>query len=133
MRLKTVLVSLTCLIILGSCTKDQDDMDYRAADITFRTDSGYTYLNATVPLNDTLLIGTSVAEGSEQLHTVFVQTRVNGGAWVQKDSIPFTQNPMEFDVQAIMGDAPRAEDWSILAVERNGDATRRILSFTVVE
>ena len=59
--------------------------------------------------------------------------RVNGGEWVQKDSVPFTQNPMALDVQAIMGDVPRSEDWSILAVERSGDATRRSLTFTVTE
>ncbi|MCO6482098.1 MAG: hypothetical protein J5I62_04835 [Flavobacteriales bacterium] len=125
-------LSLLALLLATGCTKD-DDEGYRSAGITFRSDSGYTYLNDTVPVQDTLLIGAMVAEGSQRLQTVYVQMRVNGGSWVQKDSVPFTQNPMALDVQAIMGDVPRTEDWSILAVERNGDATRRSLTFTVTE
>lgn len=125
-------LSLLALLLTTGCTKD-DDEGYRPAGITFRTDSGYTYLNDTVPVQDTLLIGAMVAEGSQRLQTVYVQMRVNGGSWVHKDSVPFTQNPMALDVQAIMGDVPRTEDWSILAVERNGDATRRSLTFTVTE
>lgn len=123
---------MAILLAFVGCSKD-DDQGYRPAGITFRTDSGYTYMNDTVAVNDTLLIGAMVAEGSQRLQTVYVQMRVNGGAWVQKDSLPFTQNPMAFDVQAIMGSTPRTEEWSIMAVERSGDATRRGLTFTVVE
>ncbi|MCB0773625.1 MAG: hypothetical protein KDB93_09640 [Flavobacteriales bacterium] len=125
-------LSLLTLLLASACTKE-DDEAYRPAGITFRTDSGYTFQNDAAQVQDTLLIGALVAEGSRSLQTVYVQMRVNGGEWVQKDSVPFTQNPMALDVQAIMGDVPRSEDWSILAVERSGDATRRSLTFTVTE
>ncbi|HMN06243.1 MAG TPA: hypothetical protein PKD45_11000 [Flavobacteriales bacterium] len=132
MRYLAALATIAVLLASSGCNKD-DDQGYRPAGISFRSDSGYTYLNDTVVVSDTLLIGAMVAEGSQRLRTVFVQMRVNGGAWVQKDSVPFTQNPMAIDVQAIMGNTPRTEEWSIMAVERSGNATRRGLTFTVVE
>ncbi len=134
MRIPVILPALTIMALATSCIKDQSDAGYRAAGITFRTDSGYTYLSDTVSVGDTLLIGAMVAEGSERLQTVFVQMRVNGSDWTDQDTVSFSQNPTAFNVQAIMGDVARTEDWSILAVERNGsNTTRRSLSFTVVE
>ncbi len=120
------------LLVQSACTpEDQDDMGYQPAGITFRTDTGYTYQSDTVGLGDTLRIGAMVAEGSESLDYIYVEMRVNGGNWAQQDTFPFTQNPMAVDFQAIMGDIPRTEEWSVLAVEANGDATRRSLTFTV--
>lgn len=134
MRIAILLLIAALLSMATSCIKDQDDVGYRAAGITFRTDSGYTYLSDTVAVGDTLLIGAMVAEGSERLETVFVEMRTDGGEWVGHDTVAFAQNPMAFNVQAIMGDVPRTEEWSILAVERNGsNTTRRSLTFTVVE
>lgn len=127
-------LAATALLLLAitSCTKeDQDDGGYRAAGITFRTDSGYTFQSDTVGLGDTLRIGAMVAKGSKDLDVVYVEMRVNGGNWAKQDTFPFTQNPMAVDFQAIMGNVPRTEDWSVLAVEHNGDATRRSLTFTV--
>lgn len=132
MRYLIALITLAALLVSSGCTKD-DEQGYRAAGITFRSDSGYTYLNDTVPVLDTLLVGAMIAEGSERLHTIYVEMRVNGGEWVYVDSVPFTENPMALDFQAIMGATPGVEDWGILAVERKGDATRRSLTFTVVE
>jgi hypothetical protein len=131
MRIAVLLFFLAPLLLATSCDKEPDDVAYRAAGITWLTDSGYTFANDTVDLSDTLRIGAVVAEGSERLRTVFVQVSYDGDPWVQHDSIPFTQNPMVLDVQAIMGDAPRSEEWSILARERNGNSTRRSLTFTV--
>jgi|GEM_PF-2738028 len=131
--MRIAILTAALLTLATSCVKDDGD-GYRAAGITFRTDEGYTYRNDTVTVGDTLLIGAMVAEGSERLEVVFVEMRVNAGDWVRKDTVPFTQNPMAFDVQAIMGDVPCTEDWSILAVERNGNnTTRRSLTFTIVE
>lgn len=122
----------TLLSIHSGCTpEDQDDTGYQAAGITFRTDSGYTFQNDTVGLGDTLRIGAMVAEGSQDLDVVYVEMRVNGGTWAKQDTFPFTQNPMAVDFQAIMDTVPHTEDWSVLAVEENGDATRRSLTFTV--
>lgn len=133
--MRMVIALLTAMITLAtSCSKDQDDIGYRPAAITFRTDSMYTHQSDTVAIGDTVLIGALVAEGSERLRTVIVEMRVNGGGWVGQDTIAFGQNPMAINVQAIMGDVARTEDWSIHAVERNGtNTTRRSLTFTVVE
>jgi len=133
MRTLSLFAGITSLLLISTgCTKeDQDDGGYRAAGITFRSDSGYTYQNDTVGLGDTLRIGAMVAKGSEDLDVVYVEMRVNGGNWAKQDTFPFTQNPMAVDFQAIMGNVQRTEDWSVLAVEHNGDATRRSLTFTV--
>ena len=132
MRALLALAATGALLLASTgCTKDQDDIGYQAAGITFRTDSGYTFQNDTVGLGDTLRIGAMVAKGSEDLDVVYVEMRVNGGNWAKQDTFPFTQNPMAVDFQAIMGNVQRTEDWSVLAVEHNGDATRRSLTFTV--
>ncbi|MBS1941540.1 MAG: hypothetical protein JST38_11770 [Bacteroidetes bacterium] len=133
MRTLSLFAGITSLLLASTgCTKEnQDDQGYRPAGITFRTDSGYTFQNDTVGLGDTLRIGAMVAKGSEDLDVVYVEMRVNGGNWAKQDTFPFTQNPMAVDFQAIMGNVQRTEDWSVLAVEHNGDATRRSLTFTV--
>lgn len=127
------LALLAVPVLLSSCTKDEDDAGYRAAGITFRTDSGLTYANDSVHTGDTLHIGAMVAEGSERLRYVLVQYTLEPGPWSLHDSIPFTENPQAVDVTAIMGNLPRTETWSILAVERGGNTTRRNLIFTVQE
>lgn len=132
-RLLFLLPIVVLLFVASSCNKEDDDGAYRAAGITFRMDSGYTHQNDTVLVKDTLLIGPMVSQGSQSLHTVYMERRINGGAWVRQDSVPFGQNPMTFNVQAIMSAQPCTEEWSVLAVESNGNTTRRSLTFTVVE
>ncbi len=120
-------------LLLCSCEKDEGDEGYRAAGITFRSDSGYTHTDDTVGVGDTLHIGAMVAEGSERLQTVYVEFALNGGNWVKHDTVAFSQNPLAVDVRPVMGTSPRTETWSILAVERNGNTTRRNLHLTVTE
>ncbi len=132
-RLLLLLPIVVVVFVASACNKEDDDSAYRAAGITFRMDSGYTHQNDTVLVNDTLLLGPMVSQGSQSLHTVYMERRINGGAWVRQDSVPFGPNPMTFNVEAIMGDVPRTEEWSVLAVENAGNTTRRSLTFTVVE
>lgn len=130
----TVFTAMALVLLLGSsCRKEEDDGGYRAAGITFRMDSGYTYQNDTALVNDTLLIGPMVSEGSRSLYMVYVERSINGGPWQRQDSVPFSANPMTFNVQAIMSPAPCTETWSIVALENGGNTTRRSLTFTVVE
>ena len=127
-------VLLALITVLASCEKEGDDEGYRAAGITFRSDTGYTHMDDTLGISDTVHIGALVAEGSERLRHVLVQYAIDGGQWVLHDSVPFAGNPMAVEVQAIMGSVPRTETWSILAVERNtGYTTRRNLTLTVTE
>jgi hypothetical protein len=133
MRAKLLTASLLLLVLTAGCEKQDDDLGLRPAGITFRTDSGYTYLGDTVHAGDTLLIGALVAEGSEDLQYLRVEMRSNGGSWNLRDSVPFTQNPMAVDVQAIMGAGAHTEEWGFTALEPDGDGTFRSLTFTVTE
>ena len=133
MRKLVVALSACFLFLAASCEKENNDQGYRAAGITYRTDSGYTYMDDTVGVGDTLLIGAMVAEGSERLDRLYVEYAINDGAYQRHDSVDFAQNPMALDFQAIMGGTPRTELWGVLAVERNGNTTRHNLRFTVVE
>ncbi|MDX9750344.1 MAG: hypothetical protein RBT71_04610 [Flavobacteriales bacterium] len=132
-RALLLLPIVVALFAASSCTKEDDDAAYRPAAITFRMDSGYTHQSDTVPVNDTLLIGPLVSEGSRSLHTVFIERSIDGGPWERQDSVPFGPDPMTFNVQAIMSAQPCTEQWSVLAVEHEGNTTRRSLTFTVVE
>lgn len=133
MRPEQCIACLLILLALAGCEKDEDGPDVRPASITFRSDSGYTYLSDTVPAGDTLRLGAMVAEGSEDLQYVRVAVRHNGGNWITRDSVPFTQNPMAIDVQAVMDTGPHTEEWGFNALEPDGDGTLRSLTFTVTE
>ena len=131
-RVLPLLPAVALFLGHSSCNKEEDE-GYRAAGITFRMDSGYTHQDDTVHVNDTLLIGPMISEGSEELQVVYVQLRTPGEDWLMQDSVAFDQNPMTFDVEAVMGVAPGTEEWSILARAVTGNTTRRSLTFTVVE
>ena len=72
------LFSVIIISASTACTKEQTDGDH-AADISFRTDSGYTFLNDTVPISDTLHIGVSVSKGSDNLRSFFVAVAYDNG------------------------------------------------------
>ncbi|HEY0977977.1 MAG TPA: hypothetical protein VGE21_10960 [Flavobacteriales bacterium] len=124
---------LALTLLLASCEKDDDNEGYRAAGITFRSDTGYTHTDDTVGLGDTLRIEALVAEGSERLSRLYVERAILGGATVLTDSMDFGANPTVFPIRAIVDDAPGTEIWSVRAVERDGNTTRRSLRFTVTE
>jgi hypothetical protein len=124
---------LAILLLSTACIKEDDAPNLHPASITFRSDSGYTYLNDTVPAGDSLRLGVMVAEGSEDLEYVRVAVRTDGGAWTLRDSVPFTQNPMAVDVQAVMDAGAHTEEWGFTALEPDGDGTFRSLTFTVTE
>lgn len=130
---RPVSLSLLALLLCAACTKEQDDAGYQPAGITFRSDSGLTYMSDTVGFEDTLHFGAMVAKGSESIDRVYTVLRVNGGTWARQDTFPFTQNPMAVDFQVVTGNTPRTEDWGVEAVEHNGDITRRSLAITVVQ
>ncbi len=112
------------------CTKDQPDGDH-AADITFRTDSGYTWLNDTVPLSDTLHIGISVSKGSDNLRSFFVDVAYDSGPRIRQDSAPVDSDPFTFEKTVITRDQAGTEKWWFSVDEYDGDITQRPLTLTV--
>lgn len=120
------------LLWATSCTKDQDQENtgYRAASITFRQDSGYTYLNDTFPAGDTLRIGVTVDQGSEHLYTFRLDRKYDNGPVMHIDTVAIPAVPFIYDTMLVLRNQPGTEQWSFIAVEGNGDLTKRSLTFT---
>lgn len=127
-----LIFSFTILVLAAStgCTKDQPDGDH-AADFTFRTDSGYTWRNDTVPLSDTLRIGVSVSKGSDNLRSFFVDVAYDGGPRIRQDSAHVESDPFNFEKTVITRDQAGTETWWFSVDEFDGDITQRALTLTV--
>ena len=132
MRLSYILTCIVLLTLFGGCTKeDQPDGD-QAADITFRTDSGYIWRNNdTVPLSDTLRIGVTVSKGSDNLRSFFVDVAYDGGPRIRQDSAHVDSDPFTFEKTVITRDQAGTETWWFSVDENDGDITQRALTLTV--
>lgn len=130
MRTVPACLALMGLLLLGACLKDQDDAGYRAADIEFKSDSGYTYLNDTLPAGDSIRVGVTVTEGSERLYTFLVDRKYDNGPVQHIDTLPMHVKPFHLDTVLLLRDVPGVERWTFIAVEGNGDRTQRHLSIT---
>ena len=127
-----IMASVLSLLLLlgGGCTKDQSDLG-TAASITFRTDSGYTWRDDTVPLSDTLHIGVIATKGSNDLRSLFVYVAYDNAPAVRQDSVPVGSNPFNLEKTVVTRDQAGKEVWTFSVVENNGDITKRSLTFTV--
>ncbi|MBK9597335.1 MAG: hypothetical protein IPO60_03150 [Flavobacteriales bacterium] len=131
--MRSLVFYLLPVIVLSAstaCTKDQPDGDH-AADINFRTDSGYTFLNDTVPLSDTLHIGVSVSKGSDNLRSFFVAVAYDNGPRIRQDSVHVDSDPFTFEKTVITRDQAGTEKWWFSVDENDGDITQQALTLTV--
>ena len=124
------LVPVVLISASTACTKDQPEGDH-AADITFRMDSGYTFLNDTVPLSDTLHISVTVSKGSDDLRSFFVDVTYDNGPRIRQDSVHVESDPFTFEKTAITRDQAGTETWWFSVDEYDGDITQRALTLTV--
>jgi hypothetical protein len=128
---KSLLVLLTLASALLACTKDEAVDGSSAANITFRTDSGYVFRNDTVGLGDTLHVGVIVAEGTDALDYFFLSVAYDGGMPTYKDTLIVDVNPFAFQTSLIMRAQAGTEKWTFTVQEPDGDRTLRSLTFTV--
>lgn len=124
------LVAVVLICASTACTKDQPDGDH-AADITFRTDSGYTFLNDTVLISDTLHIGITVSKGSDDLRSFFVDVAYDNGPRIRQDSLHVNSDPFTFEKTVITRDQAGTEKWWFSVDENDGDITQQALTLTV--
>ncbi len=124
------IVIVILIMLSGGCTKDQDDQGYRAASFKFKSDSGYTYLDDTHPVGDTIHIGVTVEEGSKRLYTFLVNRTYDAGQPQRMDSLHIPSAPFYYDTTFVLRDQPGVERWTFIAVEGNGDRTQRHLTLT---
>lgn len=121
---------LAWLFLSTACTKEQPGGD-TAAGIEFRTDSGYTWRDDTVPLADTLHIGVTVTKGSDNLRSFFVNVAYDNGPAIRQDSVHVSSDPFIFEKTVITRDQAGKEKWTFSVQENDGDITLRSLTFTV--
>ncbi len=131
MRILIPLFSIIVLLFLSSgCKKDQDDQNYRAVSFTFKSDSGYTYLDDTLPVGDTIRIGVTVEEGSRRIYTFLVNRTYDAAQPQRMDSLRIPGSPFHYDTTIVLRGQPGVERWTFIAVEGNGDRSQQYLTFT---
>lgn len=120
---------LAYLFLATACTKEQPEGDH-AADITFRTDSSFTWRNDTVPLSDTLHIGINVSKGSDDIRSFFVDVAYDNGPRLRQDSVHVDSDPFTFVKTVVTRDQAGTETWWFSVREYDGDITQRALTLT---
>jgi hypothetical protein len=116
---------------LLACTKDEAVDGSSAANITFRTDSGFVFRNDTVGLGDTLRVGVIVNEGTDALDHFFLSVAYDGGSSTYTDTLEVNTNPFAFQTSLVMRQQAGTEKWTFTVQEPDGDRTLRSLTFLV--
>lgn len=130
--MKAAFVPMALLLagLLAGCEKEDNAVDgTSAADITFRTDSGYTYTSDTVSLSDTLRVVMIAAEGTDELTSFVLTVTYDNAQPVGTDTVPINANPFLFEKYVITRAVPGTEKWTFAVLEGDGDRTQRSLTF----
>jgi hypothetical protein len=129
MKFKLFCAALVALPLFSACTKDEPVDGSSAADITFRADSGYTFVSDTVGLSDTLRIVMIAAKGTDALRAFQLTRTYDALAPVTTDSVAINDNPFLFEKQVITRAVAGTEKWNFIVIEPDGDRTQRSLTF----
>ncbi len=133
MRERTLFLGPVLLLLtLLSCEKDDGDVSSSGVEITFRTDSGYTYMSGTVAQADTLLIGTVITEGSDPLQRFYLSISLDSASAAGLDTVEVSVNPFTYELLHITRAQPGTEQVIFTVEEPDGDLTTRRLTFTVL-
>src|SRR5690349_1208074 len=103
-------IALALSLLLSTGCEKHDPDDLVNPFIEFRSDSGFTYTNDTVGLQDTVVIGVKVTEGSESLRSFKVVRSYDspyGGETL--DSVPYTGSPFTYVRAFVMRDQAGTE------------------------
>lgn len=118
------------LLTASSCNRDNDGPVVNPT-INFVTDSGYTYLNDTLPLSDTIRVGVIIQQGNENLRVFLVRSFYDQQQPQVTDSLPMGTETFEFEKQIILRGLAGTERWSFGVEENDGDRIWRQLTFVV--
>ncbi|MBL7950384.1 MAG: hypothetical protein JNM62_01585 [Flavobacteriales bacterium] len=94
-------------------------------------DSGFVFTNDTLPLNDTVRVGVVIVAGDDPLRTFQVLTAYDGGPEGLADSLTIPTGSFSFEKSIVTRNLVGMERWIFWVQERDGDITRRALTFTV--
>ncbi|HRH69563.1 MAG TPA: hypothetical protein PLB89_08665 [Flavobacteriales bacterium] len=118
------------LLLLPACQKDDGDTSLSPT-IVFSSDSGYVFLDDTVGMEDTLLVGVTITGGDDKINTFKVLANFDGVGDMTVDSLPVSSSPFQFEKTIITRGVPGTEKWTFWIQERDGDIYRRSLTFLV--
>ena len=126
---RMVLVCIASAVLIA-CAQDDAKPTVNPA-IEFRTDSGYTYLNDTLGMEDTVLVGVTITKGDDALQTFKVLSSYDAGATTTVDSLRLDADTFVFEKTIITRPVTGSEKWTFWVQEHDGDVYKRSLTFTV--
>lgn len=129
---RAFLLVLLTAVLLCSCEQEDDNAPKRSPSITYRTDSGYTSADDTVGMGDTVLIGVTMQQGSDEIAAFMVRVAFDGqSAYEQRDSIVVGSQSFSFEKQIVTRNQPGSEKWMFGVEETDGDGYFRPIKLTV--
>ena len=119
------------LLLALSCKKEEGTPASSGVSITFRTDSGFTYLGDTVPQGDTLRVGAIITEGSGDLERFYLAIKLDAGPDTGLDTVDVSTDPFTYEAVHVTRSQAGTEQLIFIAEEEDGDRTTRRLTFVV--
>ncbi len=119
------------LMASTACEKDDGTAVSSGVTITFRTDSGYTHTNDTVPQGDTLRIGAIINEGSDPLDRFYLSVSFDSAPTIGQDTVNVDANPFTYDAVHVTRAQSGSEQVIFTVEEPDGDRSTRRLTFIV--
>ena len=120
-------------VLFGGCTKeDTTSEDHLSPHFVFKTDSGYTAVDDTVAVSDTLQTGVIVDKTDDALITFELLVAYDGSlAQTRKDSVHIGVDHFSHDEQLIMRNTAGTEKWTYKVYLGDGNTVTRSLTFVV--
>ncbi|MCB0431429.1 MAG: hypothetical protein H6585_10300 [Flavobacteriales bacterium] len=131
----TSLLAMACLAttLLTSCKKETDP--HIPPDVVFKTGAGYTSSDATVGMNDTLLVGITATKTEDDLKSYNISYAYDGTT-TTTTFYNYLMQASEYtgyskDTTLITRNTAGTEKWVFSIVDRDGNITQLTLNLTV--
>lgn len=121
---------LALLLLLAACAQEEDGGPLRVQ-MTFRTDNGYTFMDDTLGVADTVRVGVRCTAGTDALERFYLAVNYDDSAQRVLDTVRITADTYTLDTQLVMRAIPGRERWSFIVEEGDGDRTLRSLDLVV--
>ncbi len=131
-RAPLFLLIIGLLLGASGCQKDEGTLATSGVNITFRTDSGYTFLGDTVAQGDSLRIGVVIIPGADDLERFYLAIKLDGGPEMGQDTTAVNETPFTYGTVHVTRLQPGNEQVIFTVEEPDGDRTTRRLTFTVL-
>jgi len=130
---KSMLFALFCLTLLAACKKEVDP--HIPPDVVFKTTTGYTYADASLGLQDTILVGITATKTEDDMKSYNVSYAYDGATTTTTfynyllDATEYTS--YTHDIQLVTRNQAGTERWVFSIVDRDGNITQKTINLTV--